>query len=156
MPAHPLAVDRVEVSRRLLRRRDEIVANILDGDFHAEFFCHGNRLFDFDDGALPTLLVAYAVARDARYEQHAARPIGLRVAQTVQESIQPELAGALVWGGQWFHPVDVVANACGFQAGFLERREHFVTVHRAHWLYAFEPGLFHGSEFLEHRALDTD
>src|SRR5213592_4066266 len=37
MPAHPLAVDRVEVSHCLLRRRDEIVANILDGDFHAEF-----------------------------------------------------------------------------------------------------------------------
>ena len=156
MPAYPLAVDRVEVSYRLLRRRDEIVANIFDRDFHAEFLCHRNRLFDLDDRTLPTLLVAHAVARHTRHEQHAARPVSVRVMQTVHESVQPQFASTRVWSGQRFHPMDVVANTCGFQAGFLERGEHLVTVHGAHRFHAFEPGVFHSAEFLEHRALHAD
>ena len=34
MPAHPLAVDRIQISQRLFRFGDEIVANVLDRDFY--------------------------------------------------------------------------------------------------------------------------
>jgi hypothetical protein len=43
--------------------------------------------------------------------------------------------------------VRVAADARGLQAGGLERGEHFVAIHAAHRLHAFEPASFMARNF---------
>ena len=113
MPAHPFAIDRVEIFDGLLWRKNEIVADILDRDLYAELLGHGDRFFDLHDRALETLLIADAVAGDARDEEHARSSVGVGVVQAVEEPVEPQLAGGLVGRGQRLHPVNVVAHARG-------------------------------------------
>src|SRR6185295_8450020 len=70
MPAHPLAVDRVEICDRLLGRHDKVVPDVLDRDFHTGIPCHRNGLLDFHEGTLKTLLIRHAIAGDTRNQQH--------------------------------------------------------------------------------------
>src|SRR5688572_11116035 len=107
----------------------------------------GNRLPDLDDGALETLLVADAVAGDARHEQHSRGAVSLRIMQTEHQPIESNFARGFIRGREGLFPVRVAADARGLQAGGLERCEHFVAIHAAQRLHTFEPRFLHGAEF---------
>src|SRR5437867_582730 len=156
MPAHPLAVDRIEIFDRLLGRHDEIVPDVLDRDFHAGVPRHRNGLFDFHDGTLKTLLITHAVAGDTRNQQHARGAVGFRVLQTLHQSVETDFAGGFIGRRERLCPMGVATDTRGVQAGLLERREDLLAIHAAHWFHAVESRFFHDSELFEHRALHTD
>src|SRR5207247_7640147 len=97
MPAHPLAVDRVEIFDRQLGRHDEVVPDVLDRDFHAGVPRHRNGLFDFHDGTLKTLLISHAIAGDNRNQQHDRGTVGFRVLQTLHQSVETDYMVLFLW-----------------------------------------------------------
>ena len=119
VPADPFAVDGVEVLHGLLGGDDKLVPDVLDGDFYAEVLCHRNRFFDFCDRAIEALLVSRALAHVARHQQHTRRAVGVCVVQTVHKPVEAEFTRRFIRRGEWLHPVDMIANACGLQASFL-------------------------------------
>ena len=156
MPLHQRVVHLVEITRRLVLLRDEIVPDVLDGDGHAGLLGHGKRLAEFGDGALPALLIRHAVAGHAGHDEDGGGAVAFGVADGLDDPFEPDLAHFRIRAAERLRPVEMTADAGGLEAGVLKGGDHFVLCHAAHQLHALKTGGLHGLEFFEHGTLHPD
>src|SRR5262249_6100867 len=81
MPAYLRTINGAEEIPGLLRSSDEIVPDVLDGDFHTEFFGMWHSLLDLDDRALETIFVGNLFVDNPRDEKHRTCAVALGVSE---------------------------------------------------------------------------